>query len=327
MLEPGSRVKLIQSVREELQPLSLEDEALVLEEFGIGARPLGRTGFDVEPTLTAWLQQADEARVVALARHLGVIRAATEASVEDDVRALPDDEPAPLFMFASHISRERRFVGDVETALRSYGVELFVAHDSIPMDAEWQPEIAEALSRCHAGVAFIHSGFSLSAYCQQEVGWLLGRGVPLARLMSGEAPAALLSQRQGKPIDALGAEEVAAEIITFARERDELRSHLITSLSNALVGSSTYNMTDRIWKSLPDSHGLTEKQAETILLAAEVNSQVYGAGVGGWGGRRYRNAIADLVEDHCRQESLTERIARLRKNANSGLSLRDSSDE
>lgn len=85
----------------------------------------------------------------------------------------------PLFVFASHISAHKALVGEVAVALAVYGVYLFVANESIAVDAAWHEEIEKRLDRADAGVAFIHDGFQRSAWCDQEIGWLLGRHVPV----------------------------------------------------------------------------------------------------------------------------------------------------
>lgn len=305
-MERGARVRLIQGVRDKIQPLPWEDEDLLFEEFGIGRRET--QNLDGERwLLTDWLRHADEENLLALARHLDVIPdASTGTTAEEDVRALPADEPETLFIFASHLSAQREYVGGVERALgKRYGIDMFVAHDSIPMDANWQPEIADALARCHAAVAFLHSGFKQSAYCQQEVGWLLGRGVPIARYLFGEAPVALLSERQGKPVGGLNEWQLADEVIEYLSTKEELRGHLVTSLARALVDSPNFDTTDKIWAAFPKDYPITLKQAEVLIHAAETQNQVY------WKGLRYD--IADLLEAEPATWPLADRIARLRR--------------
>jgi len=315
-MEPEARVRLIQGVRDKIQPMPWGDEDLLLDEFGIGRRPVQEIYGDRWP-LTDWLRQASEADLVALARHLEVLPdASSGTTAEEEILDLPSEEPEAVFIFASHLSSEREYVGGVERALRQrYGIEMFVAHDSIPMDATWQPEIAAALARCHAAVAFIHSGFSQSAYCQQEVGWILGRGIPIARYMFGEAPVALLSQRQGKPVKRQDVESLADEILDYLSTKEELRGHLVTSLANALVESPNFDTTDRIWAAFPKGYPITTQQATVLIHAAESQNQVYWKGL--------RHGIADLLETEPAAEPLSERVARLRREGDSGRRIID----
>jgi hypothetical protein len=80
-----------------------------------------------------------------------------------------EPEAQPLFIFGSHLAAQRALVGAVGEQLSRYGIELFVAHDSIDHDALWQAEIEKALDRADAGLVFLHDGFSESAWCDQEV--------------------------------------------------------------------------------------------------------------------------------------------------------------
>jgi len=52
-----------------------------------------------------------------------------------------------------------------------------------------------------------------------------------------------------------------------------------------------------------------------LIGAAERNSQVYSAGVGGWSGAPYRKAIADHLDKQLRTAALAERIQAIRKQA------------
>jgi len=42
----------------------------------------------------------------------------------------------------------------------------------------WQAQIEHALRSMQAFVAIVHPEFNSSAWCNQEVGWALGRRVP-----------------------------------------------------------------------------------------------------------------------------------------------------
>jgi len=285
-----------------------EDQGLVLSTFDIGAPPKDR--FGEGPTLTEWLNtEADDEQLHALAQHLEVLDNEGEVTVETPDNASLD----ALFVFASHLSKERRFLGEVAEELKRFHVEMFVAHDSIPMDAPWGHQIVEALNRCHAGAVFIHPGLHESFYCMQEVGWMLGRGVPIARLMFGESPKGLLGKLQGRPLVGRKPNEVGAAILDWAVERNNLTPNLAESLTLALHGSRSFRHTDAVWSRLKNIPELSLRQLERVLLAAELNGQVYGAGEGGWSGRAYREAIAERAEVWDSDGTLAARIAVLRE--------------
>ncbi len=181
----------------------------------------------------------DDDELVALGRHLAVPVAEDVADgVADTTTSATTGEPGRLFLFGSHLSTQRAFVGQVEAALREYGITLFVAHDSIPIDAEWEQEIADALRRCDAAAAFVHQGLHDSYSWMQEVGWLLGRGIPIARLMFDEAPMGLLGSRQGINARTMKPHDVAAAVLEYVAGRPELQPQLATSLVQAMKDSA-----------------------------------------------------------------------------------------
>lgn len=307
-MDRGQRIRVIQRVRDSLGEMPKEDEDLVLETFGVGARPEDDWGNG--PTLTSWLsEQADDNELEALAQHLEVLD--NRSSLVAVTTAI-DSAPEVLHLFGSHLSAHRALLGEVETELKKYGVRLFVAHDSIPMDAPWEREIVDALNQCHGGVVFVHPGIHASFYCMQEVGWMLGRGIPVARLMFGESPKGLLGALQGRPVHGLSASEIAAAIMDWAVVHETLRQNLAESLTKALDASHAFSVTDMVWERLRQVDTLSATQLRRVLHAVETNSQVFGANVGGWRGVAYRHAIADRAEQWDDSGSLKDRIGVLR---------------
>ena len=315
-MNKSERIRLIQRCREALDNMSSDDEDLVLDTFGIGARPEDSFGND-GPSVTQWLNgNASDADLIALGQHLEVLENEPAASPQSSTA-----EPEPLFLFASHLATHRGFLGEVEEALKTYQVRMFVAHDSIPMDADWAREIVDALNVCHGGVAFLHANFHDSYYCQQECGWMLGRGIPVARLILGESPRGLLGDLQGRELRGQGAAAVAETIIDWATSKAPLSGHVAASLSLALQHSGSFNNSDRVWARLRDLNEVTSEQLRRIIFAAEYNGQVYRANVGGWNGTAYRTAIATKATEWDTEGTFTGRIAQLRKKDGSSAIL------
>ena len=258
---------------------------------------------------SAWLRQSDDQDLIALAQHFEMLDNTVEYVADQSAAG----EPAPLFIFATHLSKHRAFLGEVATGLAQFGVTLFVAHDSIPVDAPWEKEIVDALNRCHAGAAFIHPGLYDSYYCMQEAGWMLGRGIPIARLMFGDTPKGLLGEKQGMQLDGRPAMEVAAAIMDWSLTHSVLVSQVAASLTTALGDSESYATTDSIWDRLKEVQTLSDEQLRRVVHAAEANGQVFGANVGGWSGRSYRKVIGERVAEWGVQDALADRGMRLRK--------------
>jgi hypothetical protein len=173
VLDKKTRIRLIFAVVDSLvQPgLSWARVNVVLKTYGLEAYST-----DVSmPSLAEIISAASDEVLVELAEYL-------ELDVPD-VRApeshvLTVTSARPLFIFGSHLTTHGVLVGDVSRALAVYGIQLFVAHDSIDHDKLWQDEIEKALDSADAGLVFVHQRLNDSPWCDQEIGWLQGRHVP-----------------------------------------------------------------------------------------------------------------------------------------------------
>lgn len=199
----------------------------------------------------------------------------------------------PLFIFASHLSAERRFVGAIREELERFGVTLFVAHDSIPDDATWQQEIEKALDTADAGLVFLHPGFKESDWCPQEVGWLLGRHVPVMALNFGVTPYGPLGKLQAGPERSTVPQLIAEKVLDRLTKQESLLGGLVASLVKAMQQSGSFNRTDRIWKYLREL-GCDANQSAELLVAAKTDDQVYRAN-SALDGKSYPRAIIDYL--------------------------------
>lgn len=282
------KLALVRSVANALAERQLSDVNLLLHEVGLD---------DIEPG--AWdderweITPADRTNTV-----IAALRDLRRAEVDDlatAVRRLFDvpvdvvdqPEPEPLVLFASHLATQRAIVGAVGNELARWGVTLFVAHDSIDPDLEWQSEIERSLHECHGGVVFLMPGFSESKWCDQEVGWLLGRQVPCCPLkFQGQDPYGPLGKKQALTVhDGTTAQQLAIEIVTWAASKAEIAPHVNGSLVEALKSSTSFRQTDLVWEHLYAARDLTSRQVAGLLTAIRDNDQVYNAS-GGIGDHR-----------------------------------------
>ena len=308
-MDKSSRIRLIREIRAHLVTLNGEDQDLLLLEFGLGVR---REGWNGEPmSLSQILQAGDDDDIVAMASHVQA-----ETSSTSDLATAPPLAAGPLLVFASHLAAYKRLVGEVETELTPYGVSLFVAHTSIEPDKQWHDEIIKTLDTSHAGVAFLHKRFKDSAWCDQEVGWLLGRRVPVFSLMFDQDPYGPLGERQAVNANGLDAKTIASKILDVMFGRTQLHGHLASSLVEAMKKSGGFNTTDAIWGRLRDMRNLTTEQCETLLDALENNAQVaqikHPWPNSPWdGGRPYVSVIPEFIEKQpgAQAEPVKQRLA------------------
>lgn len=216
----------------------------------------------------------------------------------------------PLLVFGSHIHQHQFFVGQVAEYLAQYGIELFVAHISIEPNSDWRNVIIQKLDTSHVGVAFLHPDFGGRDWCAQEIGWLLGRQVPVTSLHFGEDPKAFLGQWQANAAISLSALEVGLIILNFIKSKPELNSNLIDSLVSALNNSRTYSQTILIWDQLKGLDNLSVTQCSRLMDALEDNNQVYEPH--DWHGGTYRAHICNYLEAQPASFGVANRLAYFR---------------
>jgi hypothetical protein len=115
-------------------------------------------------------------------------------------------------LFISHISKDKAVAHRLKEALAAYSIAGFVAHDDIEPTSAWEREIERGLLTMDAMVAVLTEGFSKSHWCQQEVGFALGRGAKVISFKWGEDPVGFLSKDQALPRRSRTADEIAVEI-------------------------------------------------------------------------------------------------------------------
>lgn len=95
-------------------------------------------------------------------------------SAKDEVRLW---KPGYFRLFLSHSSLQKVAVADLKKALSQLQVDAFVAHEDIEPTKRWEQEIRLALASCHAITFLSTREAQESVWCNQEVGWGLGRGL------------------------------------------------------------------------------------------------------------------------------------------------------
>jgi hypothetical protein len=274
------KLALLRSVSNALAERELVDVNLLLHEAGLN-----------EVAWNAWYDErwdptlADKASAVLnIVRDLprpavDELAAAVRELFEVSIEVHSGEEPEPLKLFASHLAVQKAIVGAVGDELARWGVELFVAHDSIEPDQEWQSEIERALRTSHAGIVFLFPDFEKSAWCDQEVGWLLGREVPCYALkFQGRDPYGPLGKKQAFTVrDEMAASDIATAILAWLGTKPGLTSSLNGSFVEALKSSWNFNRTDRVWEHLRNATGMGATQVAGLLTAIRDNDQVYNA--------------------------------------------------
>jgi hypothetical protein len=234
--------------------------------------------------------------------------------------SVPDAVDRPLALFASHLSTEKIIVQEVAKHLEGFGINVFVAHETIAPSTEWQVEIERSLAASHGALAFIHPGFDGSDWCNQEMGWVKGRGIPfLMFLFDNQHPKGMLAKTQGQKVSSTtGSLELSKLVLKWLGHNPEFSKPLDESAILALSKSKSFEMTDKLWGRVLKMDELNESQITKILNALSTNDQFFSASCRALGsgedyGKPYTKAALKFLHqfpefDLCR--SLAEQVSK-----------------
>lgn len=99
-------------------------------------------------------------------------------------------------VFLSHKAAIKEEATLLKERLAPFGVSAFVAHADIRPTKQWQEEIENALASMDAFVALLTKDFHESDWTDQEVGYALGRGVPVIAIKRGRDPYGFIGKFQ-----------------------------------------------------------------------------------------------------------------------------------
>jgi hypothetical protein len=268
-MTPENRLDAIQRILSRLENQDWETVNLHLNLFGLPSEDWWRG--DVRKYLIEMLEHAPAEKLSQLDRYLS-------GTIEEPIlRSSSGNQGFEIFI--SHLAEERVVAGEVKRRLLAYGVSCFVAHQQIDAGLAWQEEIQSALTRCDSLIAIHHSQFSNSEWTGQEIGWVLGRGMPVVSLMVGERPKGFLSHiqainvpRSKTPGDCV--EQILTVLLRDERTHHQLRRQLLSSLEVSI----NFEMSNNILSAIhAGGIELTPDEYQQLLHAEITNYQLAGA--------------------------------------------------
>lgn len=140
-------------------------------------------------------------------------------------------------IFISHLTADKMSASNLKTALYNYGISCFVAHEDIEPTKLWANEIESALRTMHCLCAILTTGFIDSKWCDQEVGYALGRRVLVIPIRKGSDPYGLLGKIQGIQSRGKNANKLAEEIFQILYTNNLSRRKYTRLLAELLLNS------------------------------------------------------------------------------------------
>lgn len=157
------------------------------------------------------------------------------------------------------------------------GINAIMASRSIRPGAVWAQTILEHLEASSALLCIASRGYTDSAWCQQEIGWAIGRSIPALwiRYDNAEHSTGFLQSKQELiPSEPFDEAAIARAIGAWLAAEDKTREETRATLLRALTFSSTYQQTRDIAHVLATLDSLTDDEWKQINDAAASNRQV-----------------------------------------------------
>ena len=268
------RFRLKSSIVQALQSSewSFERTQLLFREFGIDGYDEDRFG-QTAADLVAGIGDEDLIEFYSLAT--GVRLEDVESSVEESGEAGPW-QSGFVRLFISHSARHKVLASEIAESLRVVGIDGFVAHDSMTVTKPWQAQIERALGSMELFVALVHPEFASSVWCQQEVGWALGRKVPRFAVRLGTDPGGFLGRDQWPSGSGESSQRIAARIASWASSLSGFDIAITRGLFEALRSASNFVDAGAAAKRVAALDSLTPRQFEELDAIWWQNGQLNG---------------------------------------------------
>ncbi len=272
-LTRSQRVTLIKEIANRLSGESWALIDLTLKQFNL-------------PTSNSWsgedsayvmrmIESAPDATVIELSQHLGFdLNVSRASNIEPDFW---DDGMFRLFI--SHLAANKKTAANIQAALRYFGISSFVAHNDIMPTTEWEDQIELALSTCDALIALLHDKFHESNWTDQEIGFAMGRGVPVCSVRFGQTPYGFIGRFQAFNGNSKSAGELAREIFDAFRKNKQTQSRMSGTMVTQFEESNTFAEAKERIGYLEELEVWEPSFSKRILAANDNNSQVSGS----WG--------------------------------------------
>lgn len=262
--------------------------------FFLPPETIAKTPFDKEQEMTSELLSALNACAKAVSNEFFnalTFELADEAdplfqaafSVSDRPLVNPDTlaiwQPGTIRLFISHRDEHKVSAKRLAEALEGYGISAFVAHDTIEPLESWQHEIIKGLETMEIMLTFVTDDFHDSVWTNQEVGFALGRNIPVISLkLQKRDPGGFVGSTQALrgSIDDVEASApgVYGLIASKLHKRERLQPALIKAFINSPSWSDTTTLFDRMESVVTE---LSNAEVEEIIAGYAKNDQLYNA--------------------------------------------------
>ncbi len=271
-LTPSQRITL---VREIVGRMIDEDWPLIdltLGEFGLPTTD--EWNGSKESYLFQHVTGATDAVLMQVAAHVGFEIQGIEQQ--------PGFEPpfwtkGQMRLFVSHLAAHRVFAAELQEEFAQVGISAFVAHNDIEPTTEWQTQIETALGTCDALIALLHPHFHESKWTDQEIGFAMGRGVPVFSVRFGQDPYGFIGRFQAFNGNGKTPSTLANELFQVYLTHKQTERIVASALVGLFERSNSFASAKRFVGLLEALNYWETGFSGRISAAVEANSQISGS--------------------------------------------------
>ena len=137
--------------------------------------------------------------------------------------------------------------------------------------------LLQALGKADALLSFHTKGFDASEWCGQEIGFALGRGIPVVPIMVDVPPGGFVGALQAGKWKADDAKAVAGTIFNTLAQYQEAAKQLGDALSRELKFAGSWDRAFFLVQCLNACGPLSDDAMRSVRLAQAVNDQAVGS--------------------------------------------------
>lgn len=175
-------------------------------------------------------------------------------------------------LFISHLSKDKIRATHIKELLLPYGIDCFVAHEDISPSKEWQIVIENALSSADALCAILSPNFIKSQWCDQEVGFALGRRKLVIPINAGVDPYGFIGKWQAIKSEKKSRLQVANAIFNVICINDITRGGYFEKLTNLIMGAKSIEEALQFLNVLKGISGVEKRYIDALYSHYKDNS-------------------------------------------------------
>lgn len=185
-------------------------------------------------------------------------------------------KPKYIRLFISHKDEHKKEATHLAKKLEGYGISSFVAHDTIEPLEKWQNTIIKGLQSMEIMMVFVTDGFFQSCWTNQEIGFALGRGVPIISLkLEKEAPQGFIQDTQAIICGLDSNQDTVSKIYKVLSQKLNHEERIRKSLIQAFIKSPNFEETLKRFTRLQSLEKITDLDIKQIIKGFNHNDQLY----------------------------------------------------